>query len=695
MRRAVIAIVVVVLVVSTAVSAYVWQQLQPPRIPALEENWQATVAVLAGDGVPGTTDAIGTRARFSEPFGIVAAPDGTIFVADAGHAHLIRRVAPDGRVSTVAGGARGFRDGVGPNAAFSTPSGLARAPDGTLYVADTGNHAIRRITADGSVSTLAGDGTPGYADGPAHQARFNGPIGIAVAPDGRIIVTDTYNDRIRVIDANGIVTTLAGSGQPGTDDGVSGGASFDTPTGLAIDTRGNLYVADIGSGIVRVVDMNGRVTTPAWAHGNGFMRPLGVTVGPDGELYVADEGGRIVAIRADGAIRTLAGAGVGFRDGPGATAQFRRPSGIALLRPGRLVIADAANALVRVVAATSQVGLQPPTSPAIRPQFDADAFNVAPLLWPVGPFADPHEIAGSFGEVRGDQQERFHLGIDVRVEQGTRVYAVRDGIVSSPISNNGVGALDEWLRIGDLTYVHIRAGRRRDALLDSSRFAATYDGRKLLRLRVKRGARFATGDLIGTVNRFNHVHMNVGWAGEEHNPLRFRLVRFEDTVAPTIPPDGIRVYDESWRLQTTRVRNRLLVAGRVRVVIDAWDQTDDNTPSRRLAPYELGYQVLREDGSPAPGFEKRHASLRFDRLGLSSDAPHMVYGAGSGIPFYGGRRTRYLYIVTNRLDGGHASEGFWDTDRMPSGNYILRAWAADVGGNMVERDLPVTIGAAD
>jgi hypothetical protein len=420
-----------------------------------------------------------------------------------------------------------------------------------------------------------------------------------------------------------------------------------------------------------------------------------VAAGPDGELYVADEGGRIVAIRHDGASRTLAGGGIGFRDGSGATAQFRRPSGIALLRPGHLVVADAGNALVRVIAAASQVGLQPPTSPAIRPQFDADAFRLAPLLWPVGPFADPHEIAGSFGEVRGNQQERFHRGIDIRVEQGTRVYAVRDGIVSSPVSNDGIGALDEWLRIGDLTYVHIRAGRTRDALLDSSRFVATYDGRKLLRLRVKRGARFATGDLIGTVNRFNHVHMNVGWAGEEHNPLRFRLVRFEDTVSPTIPRDGIRVYDESWRLQTTRVHDRLLVAGRVRVVIDAWDQADDNTPSRRLAPYELGYQILHEDGSPAAGFEKQIASLRFDRLGLNPAASQMVYGAGSGIPFYGGRRTRYFYIVTNRLDGGQASEEFWDTARMPSGNYVLRAWAADLSGNMVERDLPVTIGAVD
>jgi sugar lactone lactonase YvrE len=683
--RVVVAVVVMILVVSGAASAYVWQQLQQFRIPPLEQNWKAIVSVVAGDGVPGTVDGIGTRTRFSEPFGIAAAPDKTIFVADAGHSDRIRRITPDGHVSTVAGG-------------FSTPSGLALAPDGTLYVADTGNHAIRRITPDGSVTALAGDGTPGYADGPAHQARFNGPIGIAVAPDGRIFVADTYNDRIRVIDANGQVTTLAGSGQPGADDGVADEASFDTPTGLAFDARGNLYVADMGSGIVRVVDMNGRVTTPAWAQGNGFFRPLGVAVGPDGELYVADEGGRIVAVRPDGAPasgrnRTLAGGGVGFRDGPGATAQFRRPSGIALRQPGQLVVADAGNALVRMVAAPSQVSVQPPTSPAIRPQFDADAFNLTPLLWPVGSFADPHEIAGSFGEVRGDQRERFHVGIDVRVEQGTRVYAVRDGIVSSPISNNGVGALDEWLRVGDLTYVHIRAGRTRDALLDSSRFAATYDGRKLLRLRVKRGARFAAGDLIGTVNRFNHVHMNVGWIGEEHNPLRFRLVRFEDTVAPTIPPDGIRVYDESWRLQTTQVRKRLLVAGRVHVVIDAWDQTDDNTPSRRLAPYELGYQILREDGSPAPGFEKRHASLRFDRLAFNPDASRMVYGAGSGIPFYGGRRTRYLYIVTNRLAEGEASEGFWDTARMPSGNYILRAWAADVSGNKVERDLPVTIGA--
>ena len=553
MRRT-LAIVLVVALLALAVgatgAAYVWRRLQPLPIPPLESDWQATVAVLAGDGVRGSIDGVGTRARFSEPFGIAAAPDGTIFVADAGHSHLIRRISPDGHVSTLAGSVRGFADGAGSRAAFSTPSGLALAADGSLYLADTGNHAIRRITRDGDVSTLAGDGTPGYVDGPAHQARFNGPIGLAVAPDGRIVVADSYNDRIRVIDPSGAVSTLAGSGRPGAEDGVADGASFDTPTGIAIDARGVLLVADTGNDIVRTIDRNGHVTTPSWTQRVSFFRPLGIAIGPDGELFVADEAGRIVAVRADGGVRTLAGEGIGFRDGAGSQAQFRSPSGVALLRPGHLVVADTTNALVRMVAATSQRSLQPPTSPAVRPKFDADAFRLPPLLWPVAPFSDPREIAGSFGEVRGNEGERFHRGIDVRVAQGTRVYAVRDGIVSSPISNNGLGALDEWLRIGDLAYIHIRAGRTRDRDLDVSRFVANYDGRRLTRLRVRRGARFAAGDPIGTVNRFNHVHLNVGWPGEEYNPLLFRLVRFEDTVAPTIPTDGIRVYDEAWRPQT-------------------------------------------------------------------------------------------------------------------------------------------------
>ena len=677
-----VAVLLILVVALAAGGAYVSYRLRPPSVRPLEEYWTATVAVLAGDGVRGALDGTGTRARFWEPFGIVAANDGTIFVADAGTSNSIRRIAPDGTVSTL----------VRSQTAFRTPSGLALAADGTLFVADTGGHAIRRVTPDGQVTTVAGDGTPGYADGPASQARFNGPMGIAFAPDGRLFVADTYNDRIRVI-ADGAVRTLAGSGLPGSDDGDGEAASFDTPAGIAIDAGGTLYVADTGNSVIRRVDPNGRVTTPGWAREAGFFRPVAIASGD--ELYVADEGGRIVAIHPDRSVRTVAGAAPGYRDGIGSAAQFRRPSGVAWRGRGHLVVADAGNALVRTVIATSQLGLEAPGSPAIQPRFDADAFGWTPLLWPVAPFSGPHEIAGSFGEVRGPRGERFHVGIDVRVEQGTRVYAVRDGIVSSPISNGGVGTLDEWLRIGDLTYVHIRAGRTRGALLDESRFVATYDGRTLQRLRVKRGARFTAGELIATVNQFNHVHMNVGWPGEEHNPLRFRLVRFEDTVAPTIPGDGVRVYDESWHRQTTRLQNRLVLTGRVRVVLDAWDQADDNTPNRRLAPYELGYEVLQADGRPAAGFETRRPSLRFDRVAPDPEASHRVYGAGSGIPFYRGGRTRYLYIVTNRLADGKTADGFWDTGDLPPGDYVLRGWAADVSGNVAQRDLPVTVAVAD
>ena len=670
------AVLLVLVPLAAAGAYYVWQRLQPSPTPPLERGWAATVAVLAGDGVRGTADGVGTSARFSEPFGIASASDGTLFITDGDR---LRRVSPDGRVTTLANG-------------FSAPSGVALAADGTVFVADTGHHTIRRVTPDGQVSTLAGDGTPGFVDGPALQARFNGPIGIALASGGRLLVADTYNDRIRAIDSSGMVTTLAGSGTPGMDDGVTDAASFDTPAGIAVDARGLVYVADTGNGLVRTIDPSGLVTTPAWAAGDGLARPIGVASGADGDVYVADEAGRIVAIDGDSRVRTVAGSGAGFQDGPGHVARFRRPSGVAVMGPGRLVVADTANALIRSVVATSQRGLQPPSSPAIQPAFDAQRFHSLPLLWPVAPFTGPHEIAGTFGEVRGTQRERFHVGVDVRIEQGTSVHSVRDGVVSSPVSNGGLNSLDEWLRIGDLTYIHIRAGRSRTELLDASRFAATYDGKKLTRLRVKRGARFAAGDLIATVNRFNHVHLNVGWPGEEHNPLLFRLVNFEDTVAPAIPADGIRVYDEGWRQQTERVEGRVRLQGRVRVTIEAWDQADDNTPNRRLAPYEVGLQLLRQDLSPAQGWETRRASLRFDRVEPDPDASHRVYGEGSGIPFYNGGRARYLYIATNRLGAGQTGEGFLDTSHLPSGPYVLRGWVADTSGNVTERDLPVLLG---
>jgi sugar lactone lactonase YvrE len=664
--------------------------------PELERHWAAAVRVVAGDGTQGTRDGIPERAQFSDPFGVAVGADGTIFVADAGASDRIRAIAPDGRVFTIAGGGRGFADGLGEAARFSTPSDLAVDSAGILYVADTGNNAIRRITPDGSVTTIAGDGLAGYRDGPGPQARFNGPVGLGVDATGRVIVADTYNDRIRVIAPDGTVSTLAGTGTPGAMDGPAALAQFDTPCGIAVDPAGRVHVADTGNGLLRVIEPEGDVWTQAIAFPEGFARPVGITRAADGTIYLADGRARIVEVAPDGATRTIAGSTPGFADGSGDAARFRSPAGLKVTAPGRLVVADAGNRLVRVVAAPSRMDLRPPASARVMPRFDAGEFATTPLLWPVAPMEGPHEIAGTLGEARGGEgSERFHAGIDIRKEEGTTVLAVRDGIVAQPIATDDFGSLNEWLRIGPLSYVHVRAGRGRDdSVLDAERFVPTYDeSGKLERIRVKRGAVFTAGEAIGTVNAFNHVHLNVGWSGEEHNPLQFNLMQFEDTVPPTIARGGVRVFDAHGQPLTRRVRGRIVVSGEVRIVVDAWDQAEGNRPERRLGLFDLGYQILNRDGSPAPGFETVHHTLRFDRLALDPDAARLAYAQGSGIPFYRGRRTRFLYVVTNTLRDGVAAEGTWNTAELEPGNYIVRAWAADIRGNAAvrNRDLLVTI----
>jgi sugar lactone lactonase YvrE len=695
-RTATVLRVTVLIAVLAAAAAGWWLW---PRTTPLEPDWTAATRLLAGDGLPGARDGHAFEARFSEPFGIVAAPDGTLFVADAGEHHAIRVISPDRSVFTLAGGRRGFADGRGPDASFDTPSGIALGPSGSLFVADTANNAIREVAPDGRVTTVAGGGA-GLADGPAATARFNGPIGVAVDVDGRLFVADTYNDRIRVITPDGIVRTLAG-GERGFADGAGADARFDTPSGIAVAPDGTVLVADTGNGLIRLIDATGGVTTPAGLP--PLARPTGIAAWRNGEVYVTDERGRILALDPFGrragedearrAGRTLAGARPGFREGIGPEAEFRRPSGVAVLGEGRLAVTDTDNAIVRLVAEPSRVGLKPPASPRVQPAFDVDGFRRLPLLWPVAPLDGPHEIAGTLGEARGSAAERLHAGIDVRIEQGTPVYAVRDGAVDSPLAAGAFGTLNEWMRIGPVAYVHVRVGRARgDRLYDLERFVPNYDERgRLAGIRVKRGARFATGEVIASVNQFNHVHLNVGWPGEEYNPLHFRLPNFVDTIPPTIPAGGVRLYDAAAQPLTDRVRGRLVVSGPVRVVVDAWDTAEGNRPGRRLGLYSLGYQVLHPDGRPAPGFEDAGDTIRFTRLAGDRTAANLIFAPGSGIPFYSGGRTRFLYTVTNSLRDGIASEGYWDTTRLAPGDYTLRVWGADIAGNTTTRDVPVTI----
>jgi hypothetical protein len=679
------------LVAVAAAAAVLWWRFAGPRTVALAPGWPARVVVVAGNGIDNARDGTAAEAGFSNPFGVAGAADGVIYVSDS---HRIRRVSPDGHVITIAGGDAGFADGIGDAARFSTPSGLALDVNGTLYVADTGNNAIRRVTPDGRVSTVAGRREAGYRDGAASEARFNGPVGIALHPSGRLIVADTYNDRIRAIDPDGSVGTVAGSDAPGAVDGLATEARFHTPTGVAVDSSGNIYVADTGNGAVRIIDAAALVTTPDWSRVTGLSRPLGIAVTATRDVYVTDEGGSILEVAAEGPTRTLAGSTPGFRDGFGGDAQFRRPAGLAIADAGRLIVADTGNGLIRLVAAPARLELRPPVSPRVNPQFDANAFDFQPLLWPVFPFEGPHEIAGTLGEARGGDAERFHAGIDVRIDDGVLVHAVRDGVVSSPVASGAFDSLNEHLRIGPLNYVHIRAGRTRgNEVLDTDRFVPTYEDGKLAGIRVKRGARFAAGDVIGSVNAFHHVHVNVGWPGEEYNPLRFRLVHFRDTLPPTIARGGVRLHDEHGQPLTRRIRGRVAVSGRVQIVVDAWDQVNGNRSSRRLGVYDLGYQVLNRDGSPAAGFESARHTMRFDRLAATSEAARLVYAPGSGIPFYRGGRTRFLYIVSNTLRDGVAAPDYWDTTLLAPGDYIVRAWVADIHGNTAtaNRDLPVTI----
>ena len=690
--RRVLPAAVLILLLAGAAAGWWWTR---PHLQPLEPGWTARVVVIAGDGQEGSRDGHPARARFTDPFGVAITADETIYVADGGDAPRIRRIAPDGRVSTFAGGERGFADGTGASARFDSPSALALDPSGMLYVADTGNNAVRRIAPDGRVTTLAGDGTPGFADGPARGARFNGPIGVAVDGGGRVIVADTYNDRIRLIEVDGTVRTLAGSGEPGAVDGSGPAARFDTPSGVAVGPDGQIFVADTANGLVRTIDPEGAVSTAGPPLPAGLLRPAGIAAGPDGEIYVTDDRGWIVEIAAGG-IRVVAGSRPGFLDGPGPDARFRRPSGIAVAGPGRLVVADTGNALVRLAASVSHVDLRPPAPPRVAPRFDDEAFGRLPLLWPVPPMGGPHEIAGTLGETRGGAgAERFHAGIDVREIDGTPVHAVREGTVVAPIATGDFGTLNEWLRVGPLTYVHVRVGRtRRNQPFDGARFVPTYDDTgRLVRMRAKRGARFGTGDTVATINAFNHVHLNVGWPGEEHNPLRFRLAQFEDTVPPTIARGGVRLFDATGQGLTRRARGRTIVSGQVRIVVDAWDRVDGNLPHRRLGLYALGYQILRADSRPAPGFDTPLETITFDRLAVTPDAARLVYASGSGIPFYGRRVTRFLYTVTNTLRDGRAAESFWDTTLHPAGDYIVRILASDFNGNQAveNRDLPVTI----
>lgn len=315
------------------------------------------VKTLAGDGVAGFAD--GASARFNALHGVAADLQGNVYTVDWNN-QRVRKISPTGVVSTLAGnGTAGHTEGIGNQATFNGPCGVACDAAGNLYVADHNNNCIRKVLPDGTVSTLAGSGIPGWQDASGTSAMFNLPTGVAVDALGNVYVADKGNQRIRKITAAGVVTTLAGNGTAGFSEGTGSQAKFDRPEGVTVDPQGNVYVADWNNQRVRKINTSNVVTTFAgngtagYADGTGsqatFNGPDGVGVDLDGNIYVADRyNNRIRKITPSGVVSTLAGTGAtGLSDGTGALASFNNPYTLTSDIMGNLYVGDEINNCIR------------------------------------------------------------------------------------------------------------------------------------------------------------------------------------------------------------------------------------------------------------------------------------------------------------------------------------------------------------
>jgi len=366
------------------------------EVEMVHQNETVIVSTLAGGAIGnkgdwlGLVDGAGNVAQFTGPRGITIDAAGNLYVTDA-YNHRIRKVTPNGEVSTIAGSGPtesfymssttgAFADGEASTARFHSPSGIAIDTAGNLYVADSGNDRIRKITPNGEVSTLAGGGKyqqKSFADGEGSTARFYYPYGIAIDAADNLYVADYGNNRIRKVTPQGEVSSLAGGGEPGFlgdfADGEGNDARFSHPSGIAIDRAGNLYVADksnhrirkitpkgevstvAGSGPINSIEsIHGGIRTGGFADGEAstarFYVPHDIAIDKAGNLYVADTyNNRIRKITPKGEVSTLAGGEEGFADGEGSVARFSEPSGITIDAEGNLYVADSRNNRIRKI----------------------------------------------------------------------------------------------------------------------------------------------------------------------------------------------------------------------------------------------------------------------------------------------------------------------------------------------------------
>ena len=315
------------------------------------------VITFAGSGSSGSANGTGTAATFNNPQGAVVDANGNIYIADKFN-HRIRKITTSGVVSTFATG-------------FSRPNGLAIDASGNIYVADEWNHKIKKVTSGGTVTTLAGS-SAGMTNATGTSAQFNYPSGVAVDASGNVYVADKDNHRIRKITSAGVVTTFAGSGSSGNANGTGTAATFSNPTGLAIDANDNIYVTDYANHSIRKITSSSVVTTLAgpvgstgtWGTTNGtgtsarFNYPYHVVIDSDENLYVSDfNNHKIRKITSSGVVTTYAGSGsAGSANGTGTAATFDNPRGLAIDANDNIYVADFDNHIIRKITPPLQLG---------------------------------------------------------------------------------------------------------------------------------------------------------------------------------------------------------------------------------------------------------------------------------------------------------------------------------------------------
>ncbi|MCD0487346.1 putative Ig domain-containing protein [Pedobacter sp. MC2016-14] len=330
-----------------------------------------TTSTFAGNAAGGFTNGTGVGASFYNPLNAAVDPSGNVYVADAGN-HSIRKITPAGVVTTFAGaGYGGYMDGAGTSARFQHPSALALDASGNLFVADQHNNRIRKITPAGVVSTFAGSGTAGSANGTGTGASFYYPMGLAFDASGNLIVSDGWNNKLRKITPSGVVTTFAGTGVAGATNSTLLTSSFSQPMGLVFDPEGNLFVADRSNNMIRKISTSGNVTTLAgsgtrgYANGPGptamFAPPNNLVRDNEGNFYVADQSNNIIRkITPGGEVSAFAGNTVaGTVNGTGSVVRMNSPFGIARGADGVMYVIENAPNLIRKIVIVKPYTITP------------------------------------------------------------------------------------------------------------------------------------------------------------------------------------------------------------------------------------------------------------------------------------------------------------------------------------------------